>query len=132
LIGYDPLRVYGSPSYHAIKMFSTNIGDEILKATATDTDVLVSVTRDSRSGRIYVKLVNPTDAQTPVRLDLAGGPALASTATALTLTADFLATNSIDAPDTVVPAASKVSGVSSSFTYDVPAHAIIVLTLQVR
>ena len=51
LIGYDALRVYGSPSYHAIKMFSTNLGDEILKATATDTDVLVSVTRDSRSGR---------------------------------------------------------------------------------
>ena len=34
LIGYDALRVYGSPSYHAIKMFSTHLGDEILKATA--------------------------------------------------------------------------------------------------
>ena len=27
LIGYDGLRVYGSPSYHAIKMFSTHLGD---------------------------------------------------------------------------------------------------------
>jgi alpha-N-arabinofuranosidase len=35
LIGYDALRVYGSPSYYAIKMFSTNLGDEILKTTAT-------------------------------------------------------------------------------------------------
>ena len=26
LIGYDALRVYGSPSYHAIKMFSTTSG----------------------------------------------------------------------------------------------------------
>ena len=34
LIGYDALRVYGSPSYHAIKLFSTHLGDEILKATA--------------------------------------------------------------------------------------------------
>ncbi len=49
LIGYDGLRVYGSPSYYAIKLFSTNLGDEILKATATDTDVLTSVTRDSKS-----------------------------------------------------------------------------------
>src|SRR4030095_11054382 len=55
LIGYDALRVYGSPSYHAVKMFSTNLGDEILRATATDTEVFVSVTRDSRSGRVFVK-----------------------------------------------------------------------------
>src|SRR5205814_4077381 len=58
LIGYDALRVYGSPSYYALKMFSTNVGDEILKATSTEISVLASVTRDSRSGRIYVKLVN--------------------------------------------------------------------------
>ena len=69
LIGYDALRVYGSPSYYAIKMFSTHVGDEILKARATDTDVLVSVTRDSRSRTIYVKLVNPGDAAAPVQLD---------------------------------------------------------------
>jgi alpha-N-arabinofuranosidase len=131
LIGYDRLGVYGSPSYYAIKMFSTNMGDEILKATATDTSVLVSVTRDSRSGRIYVKLVNATDADTPVRLDLTGGAkTLASTATALTLAADPHATNSIDAPATVVPSASKVSGVESGFTYNVPAHAVVVLTLE--
>ena len=39
-----------SPSYYAIKLFSTNLGDEILKAAASDTDVLVSSTRDSRTG----------------------------------------------------------------------------------
>ena len=65
LIGYDALRVYGSPSYHAIKLFATHVGDEILKASATDTDVLVSVTRDSRSRTLYVKLVNPGNAAAP-------------------------------------------------------------------
>src|SRR5919206_1704914 len=72
LIGYDGLRVFGSPSYHAIKMFSTHLGDQILKATVTDTDVLVSATRDSRSGTIYVKLVNAADADAAVQLDLTG------------------------------------------------------------
>ena len=132
LIGYDALRVFGSPSYYAIKMFSTNIGDEILKATATDTDVLVSVTRDSRSGRIYVKLVNSTDAAAPVQLDVTGGKALAPTATALTLAADPQATNAIDTPTAVAPVTSKVSGVKPGFTYTVPAHAIVVLTLESR
>jgi alpha-N-arabinofuranosidase len=130
LIGYDALRVYGSPSYHAFKMFSTNLGDEILQATATDTDVFVSVTRDSRSGRIYVKLVNATAAAAPVQIDVAGGQALAGTATALALAADSLATNSVDAPRNVVPVSSKIAGVKPGFTYIVPANGIVVLTLD--
>jgi alpha-N-arabinofuranosidase len=132
LIGYDALRVYGSPSYHAFTMFSTNVGDEILKTTTSETDVYVSTTRDSRSGRIYVKLVNATAVAAPVRIEVNGGKALATTATALTLTADPQATNSIDAPRNVVPVASKVTDVKSGFTYTVPANGIVTVTLQTR
>ncbi len=132
LIGYDGLRVYGSPSYYAIKMFSTHLGDQILKATATDTDMLVSATRDTRAGRIHVKLVNATETATPVQLDLTGLKSLAATATAVTLSAPPQATNSIDAPQAVAPVTSRVSGVKSGFTYTVPSHAIVVLTLEAR
>jgi alpha-N-arabinofuranosidase len=132
LIGYDGLRVYGSPSYYAIKMFSTHLGDEILKTTAADTDVLVSATRDSRAGTIYAKLVNPADADAPVQLDLKGVRALAPTATAVTLAADAKATNSIDAPQTVAPVTTKVADVRPGFTFKVPAHGIVVLILETR
>jgi alpha-N-arabinofuranosidase len=132
LIGYDGLRAYGSPSYHAIKMFSTHIGDRILKATPSGTEVLVSATRDSRAGTIYVKLVNGGDTAAPVQLDLTGVRTLAATGTAVTLAADPKATNSIDAPQAVVPITSKLSGVRPGFTYTVPAHGIVVLTLAGR
>ena len=132
LIGYDALRVYGSPSYHAIKLFSTHVGNEILKATATDTDVLVSVTRDTASGAIYAKLVNPADAAAPVQIDLKGVRALASTATATVLSGDAQATNSIDAPEKIVPASTRLTGVKPGFTYTVPAHGIVVLTFSTR
>ena len=132
LIGYDGLRVYGSPSYHAIKMFSTHLGDQILKATATDTDVLVSATRDSRSGVIYVKLVNSSTAEAPVVLDLQGARSLGSTATVVTLAADPKATNSIDSPQAVVPATSKLSGVKPGFVIKVPASSIVVVMLESR
>jgi alpha-N-arabinofuranosidase len=131
LIGYDALRVYGSPSYHAIKLFATNVGDEILKASATDTDVLVSVTRDSRSRTLYVKLVNPANAAAPVQLELTG-TTLRPTATALTLAADPQATNSIDAPERVVPVTSQVADVKPRFAYTVPANGIVVLVLGTR
>jgi alpha-N-arabinofuranosidase len=132
LIGYDGLRVYGSPSYHAIRMFSTHIGDRILKATPTGTNVLVSATRDSRAGTLYVKLVNAADTEAPVQLDITGVRTLASTGTAVTLAADPKATNSIDAAQAVAPVTSKVSGVRPGFTYKVPAHGIVVLTLEAR
>ena len=132
LIGYDALRVYGSPSYHAIKLFSTHVGDEILKATTSDTDVLVSVTRDSTSGMIYAKLVNPGDADTPLRIDLNGVRSIAATATAITLAGDAQATNSIEAPEKVAPVTSTVAGVRSGFTYTVPSHGIVVLELSTR
>jgi alpha-N-arabinofuranosidase len=132
LIGYDGMRVYGSPSYYAIKMFSTHLGDQILKTTTTDTDVLVAATRDSRSGTIYVKLVNSADAEAPVQLDVKGVRTLASSATAVTLAADPKATNSIDAPQTVAPVTSKVADVKPGFTYKVPAHGIVVLILETR
>jgi alpha-N-arabinofuranosidase len=132
LIGYDGQRVYGSPSYYAIKMFSTNLGDEILKTTATDIEVLTSVTRDSKSGTIYAKLVNASDADAPIQIILTGTGALAPTATALTLSADPQATNTIDTPERVVPVKSTVTGVKSGFTYTVPKHGIVVLTMRNR
>lgn len=131
LIGYDALRVYGSPSYHAIKLFATHVGDEILKATATDTDVLVSVTRDSQSRTLYVKLVNPGDTAAPVQLNVAGAT-LRPTATAPTIAGSAQDTNSIDAPERVVPKTSQVTAVTSGFTYTVPANGIVVLTLGMQ
>ena len=130
LIGYDGLSVYGSPSYYAIKMFSTNLGDEILKTTSTDTDVLTSVTRDRKLGTIYAKLVNASDADAPVQITMTRPGSLSSTATALTLSADPQATNAIDTPARVVPVTSTVSGVKSGFTYTVPKHGIVVLTMR--
>jgi alpha-N-arabinofuranosidase len=128
LIGYDALHVYGSPSYYAIKLFATHVGDEILKATATDTNMLVSVTRDRASRTIYVKLVNPENAPASVQLNVAGA-ALRSTATAMTVTGSPQDTNAIEAPDRVTPKASQVTGVKSGFTYTVPANGIVVLML---
>jgi len=131
LIGYDALRVYGSPSYHAIKLFATHLGDEILTARAADTDVLVSVTRDSRSRRMFVKLVNPGSAAAPVQLDVSGA-ALRPTGTALVLAGDPQETNSIEAPERVAPKQSRVTGITSGFTYTVPPNGIVVLTLETR
>jgi alpha-L-arabinofuranosidase len=76
--------------------------------------------------------VNASDADAPVQIILTGTGALASTATALTLSGDPQATNAIDTPKHVVPVTSTVTGVKSGFTYMVPKQSIVVLTLRTR
>lgn len=81
---------------------------------------------------IYVKLVNPADADAPVQIELTGANTLAATATALTLTGDPQATNAVDAPVRVVPVTTTVTGVKPVFTYPVPRNGIVVLTIRPR
>lgn len=130
MIGYDALNVFASPSYYAFHMFSTNHGDEILKATLTDAPSLhSSVTRDSKSGMITLKIVNPEATSQPVKIDLTGIASLDSTATSITLAADPADTNSIDVMKKVIPKTAKVSNVKPGFTYTLPSYSITVLLL---
>lgn len=130
LIGYDAIRSYGSPSYYAFQMFSRTRGDEILKATLTDSPLQTSVVRDSKTGAIYVKVVNPTSTAQPLEINLQGIRSLASTAMAMTLAADPDATNTIDEPKKVVPATSQVSGVGPKFRYTFEPSSVTVLKLN--
>ena len=68
----------------------------------------------------------------PNQITLTQAGSLASTATALPLSADPQATNATDTPERVVPVASTVTGVKPGFTYTVPKHGIVVLTMRTR
>jgi alpha-L-arabinofuranosidase len=132
LIGYDGLHSYGSPSYYAFKMFSRNVGDEILKASLDDTTLHYSVTKDSRSGAMLIKLVNPKTAPQPLHLNIQGVASLKPTGTATTLAAAPDANNSIDNPMNVAPVTSEVSGIKPEFDYTLPADSVTVLQLHAR
>jgi alpha-N-arabinofuranosidase len=132
LIGYDALRSYGSPSYYAFKMFSRNVGDELLKATSDSTAIHWTVTRNSKNGEMFIKLVNPETEPQSVKVQLKGVSSVQSTATALTLAAGPEESNSIDNPTHIVPVASRLSDVKPEFNYLLPANSIAVLTVKTR
>jgi alpha-N-arabinofuranosidase len=129
LIGYDALSAYGSPSYYAFQMFSRNLGDEILAVAATDTAVQGAATRDSRTGEIFVKLVNPQPAAEQLHLEIKGVAALAAKATALTLAGNLEDSNSLTEPKKLVPLQTRVDHVGPDFSYLMPPHSIVVLKL---
>ncbi|MGP8200181.1 MAG: alpha-L-arabinofuranosidase C-terminal domain-containing protein [Limisphaerales bacterium] len=131
LIGYDALNVYGSPSYHAIAMFSRNHGDTILKTSVTNPPLHFSATRDAKTGAIYLKIVNTESMPKPVDITLRGLASLASEATAVTLSGSGPGeSNSIDNPAHVIPVTTTVRDIKPTFTYTFAPYSITVLRLK--
>jgi alpha-N-arabinofuranosidase len=132
LIGYDALSAYGSPSYYALQMFSRYLGDEILSVAASETSVQGCATRDSRTGEVLLKLVNPRSEAEPLTIEVKGVSSVGAKASAITLAGNPEDTNSITHPRNMVPITTTVSGVKPQFIYMMPPHSIVVLKLQTR
>jgi alpha-N-arabinofuranosidase len=132
MVGYDAISAYGSPSYYAFQMFSRNLGDEILQVASSETTVQGCATRDSKTGQMFVKLVNPQPTAQSLDIEIKGVATLASKGSAITLAGNPEDTNSIDHPKNVVPIVTTVRKVKSGFTYTLPPYGIVVLKLSAR
>lgn len=126
LIGYDALHCFGSPSYYVLSMFSQNVGDEIPAATLNDSTLYYSVTKNSDSGAILIKLVNAQTVPQSLKIDIRG-IRLKHSGRTTTMAAAPDATNSIDNPTNVVPVTLKVTYIKPAFNYTVPADSVTVL-----
>jgi alpha-N-arabinofuranosidase len=135
LIGYDALNSYGSPSYYAQVMFSTHLGDQILgsKLDTTNPRLFESVTYDSKTHRLHLKLVNASSVPQPIQIKLNGAARVAGKATVTTLSGKTTQeTNSITDPTRVVPAVSNIANAGAAFTYTLPRYSIQVLDLDLN
>ena len=132
LIGYDALSSYGSPSYYAQVMFSTHLGDQIPASTlvAKNPRLFDSVTSNSKTHGVYIKLVNASSMSQPVQINLSGAVRVRNSATVTALSGNTAQeTNSITEPRRIVPKVSRISNASRSFTYTLPAYSIQVIDI---
>ncbi|MGA2853929.1 MAG: alpha-L-arabinofuranosidase C-terminal domain-containing protein, partial [Verrucomicrobiota bacterium] len=129
MIGYDALSAYGSPSYYALQMFSRNLGDEILAVASSETSVQCSATRDSKTGEIILKLVNPQPTAESLDIEIKGAE-VASKGVAIVLAGEPEDTNSIQHPRNVVPVTTTISGVKPRSIYTLPPDSVVVLKLK--
>jgi alpha-L-arabinofuranosidase len=131
LIGFDALSSYGSPSYWVQQMFAAHHGDQVLATSYAGIGGVNTVaTRDSRTGTIYLTVVNPDATAEPVTVSISGAkPGATGTATVLT-SAHPTDTNSITDPAAVVPTTTPVSGLGAGFTRTFPPYSVTVLTLR--
>ena len=155
LIGYDALGSYGSPAFYAQVMFNNNRGDEILATSAENigsrtwqppaarggqppppqqVPTLFHVaTRDSKTGIIYLKLVNPLGTPQEVRLEIKGAGSVLSEGESVIMKADNPSdTNSLAEPRKIVPVAAKESGFGAGFTRTLAPYSINILKISTK
>jgi alpha-N-arabinofuranosidase len=133
LIGYNTLTSYGSPSYYAQVMFSNHVGDQILEATLEGAALrfFYSVTRDSKDGKLYLKMVNATASARPLTIRLQGVSEVSRKGKIITMSASTTqATNTILAPKRIVPNESTIHNAASQFSHTLPPYSIQVMELE--
>jgi alpha-N-arabinofuranosidase len=143
LIGYDALSAYGSPSYYAQVMFSEYLGDKIVpvetsniptfkltdKQGDTAPQIYYSATKDSKSGHIYIKMVNVTGNANDVEITLSGVNKISGKAQRIELKAnDSKATNTIANPRNIIPVKSTIK-VKNNFSITLAPNSITILKI---
>jgi len=140
LIGYDNLSTFGSPSYYAQKMFAENLGNRTVPFTLagvpTQTQgekklpaLFASVTRDTKSGKLFLKLVNPLPDPQTVEFDLQGGT-ISPDGKKTELHGDPKTMNTITEPLRIAPVVTEVHGLGSAFKQTLAPYSVTVLTLR--
>ena len=131
LIGYDALTSYGSPSYYAQQMFSLYHGDQILPAALSGLRPLYySASRDSKTGTIYLKVVNRLGTAQTAEIALKGLKSIGKAGRAITLSAASpAATNTLADPKRVTPTAASFQPAGTNFTYTFPPYSVTALVI---
>jgi len=134
LVGYDALRSFGSPSYYVQRVLGTQRGDVVVRSQfqGSNRQLATVVSRDSRTGALFVTVVNPFDTLQILRVAVSGAGRVAREGTATVIAGDPGAQNTLAHPVQVAPATSEVGGLGTSFTYQFPAHSVTVLQLGSR
>jgi alpha-N-arabinofuranosidase len=133
LIGYDALSSYGSPSYWAQVLFANHLGTEVVAATLANAGprVYTSVTRDEKTHKLFVKLVNGNSDAQALQLSLDGAKVAAQQVKLISLSGNSPnATNSITNPNAVVPVERTIQVAGPKFELKLAPYSITVFELS--
>jgi alpha-L-arabinofuranosidase len=153
LIGYDALTAYGSPSYYVQKLFGNYLGDKIIPMTGENIatqnppltrrdsmnntkpapvpTVFYAATQDSKTGTVYLKVVNALGKAQSVEINLKGVGKVAKNATLIVIKGTKPEdTNSITEPEKIVPIATKIKGISPVFAQKLAPYSVNIYELH--
>ncbi len=93
--------------------------------------IFYSATRDSKTGAIYLKIVNRSGAAQPVRVEFTGLGSVEAKGKAITLAAGSPNdTNTITEPNKIAPVTSDIDGLGFTFTRSFAPYSITILQMK--
>ena len=155
MIGYNALNSYGSPSYYAQQMFYQNLGNVVVSSHIDSVapvpfiappsknsvapaepqfmpSISYSVTKDTQTGILYLKVVNIMNQAQNIRVELSGIKSIEPTGIAITLSGRPDDTNTINDPEKVIPVNTVINELSTTFNYQFLANSVTILKLQTQ
>jgi alpha-N-arabinofuranosidase len=95
--------------------------------------VFWSATRDTKTGTVFLKIVNRAATPQPLRVEFNGLASVDAKGQAVTLSAGSPTdTNSITEPTKIVPVTNSVDGLGTSFTRTFPPYSLTVLQMKAK
>ena len=139
MIGYDVLNAYGSPSYYAQVMFANNVGDRTVpqelidvptqkKGDRTLPAIFASATVDSKTGDLFVKVVNALADRHKLTLSIPGSKANGM-ATWTELTGELKTMNDLKNPKRIAPTTKRIKVSGDAVELDLSGHSVNVLRI---
>jgi alpha-L-arabinofuranosidase len=124
MIWFDGEKSYGTPSYYVQKLYSTQMGDYTLKATSDAEEAYYTVSYDSKDKAVIIKLVNSSERDVTVNIDMDFDVAFNGKAYVMKGQLEDL--NSVEEPCKVAPIEGEIA-VSKSMEYNLEPHSFHVL-----
>ena len=110
-----------------------HVGDQILDATLDGTPLrfFYSVTRDSRDGKLYLKMVNATASPRTLTIRLKGVSQVSKNGKLISMSAKTTeSTNTILDTKKIVPKESTIGNAAAQFSHTLPTYSIQVMELE--
>lgn len=126
LIYFTNTEVSPTINYFVQQMFSTNSGDRFLNV---ECELPVSVIRQSESGDLILKLVNPGPAEPTVSVHLVGASPVSQKVSCTTLAGDPAQVNRHGETQQLRPVTTEIE-VGTNFDYTLPAFSLTVLRVS--
>jgi alpha-N-arabinofuranosidase len=134
LIGFNAETTYVSPSYYAQALFAAHLGDGTAKSSLDGMGdrFFYSATVSSKDHVLHLKLVNATDKDQPLSVELAGLKGSRMAHMTSLHGATYQATNSMEHPDAIHPTSRPVAVTGSAWKHTVPALTIEVIDVPLK
>ena len=134
LIGFNAQTTYVSPSYYAQSLFASHLGDGTPRSSVTGTGdrFFYSATVGSRDHVLHLKMVNATNRDQPLNIDLSGMSGEHTAKITSLHGATYQATNSITDPEFIHPVDSSVRVKGGTWKHTTPAMTIEVVDIPLQ